>query len=778
MGCVLDGVRGLNNGEQNASSKEMSPFDDDEIELETDEFGNDISLASNIPGILADSFLSPPPRRSPATSPAAAQAVVGWARMAAADGDGNLMRHIASFFIADLLPEDLGGMCPRELRLAMKASLNEERPLALSTAVKEPLSHADLLASSGVCKALASAVDSALASLVAPDGVVSCKPKPVVPTDEEVEEGVTVCPKTTEAREFQTLLKTRPGLGVFMAQPERRMRAYTASDNQGRVALDGLYGNPVFCVRYRGIRRGKTLFSTSTPRGDEGSGWNHGPRNHAETGGIENWPLQLHTYFKMRTYTKFERLMGVYAGRSHLPLPWLTFEITDRLYGISSDAASGSGGGGSSSISHLELPEAVTSKITNNGRKPLLPYGGRIRPSHSLWTLGIEPGDGGLDNAKSEEARMEDEAEEDVVEEEAGEVDMEAAAPVADAAPAQTTAQLMATIAQLQAQAAELTQIVAAAAAAEEEAEEAEVEEEEEEDEEEEGPPAVAEDVWVDSYLTCAEDEVFVCVRDKRDGCEDLERTPPAVLPRFGGNGLEHGAMSAEGALIGDNVTLTGPFAAAGRFGAGDAGADLPSQTRSDDPGQPVRPPHPGWLFRMKVTDPIYPALRRVLNEIDLSAASAAARKKSAEAREARRVEAAAAAAAEAARASGLSSPSPSPLSSARATPVETSDSSPSSGGSGSEEPSPRVLASSLLRFVAVAPLGHFGGGREQGVPVEHWHTDTAVDATARAVFGMPQGGGASDSSSSRVAPKWVYETPMHVVELHNLSTFEGMFSR
>jgi hypothetical protein len=65
----------------------------------------------------------------------------------------------------------------------------------------------------------------------------------------------------------------------------------------------------------------------------------------------------------------------VHASRSHLWLPWLTFEFAMRLCGT------GSSGGA-----------AYTVERTNKGRVPLLPIGGQIMAGHSLWAIDVEPG--------------------------------------------------------------------------------------------------------------------------------------------------------------------------------------------------------------------------------------------------------------------------------------------------------------------------------------------------------------------------------------------------
>lgn len=510
------------------------------------------------------------------------ESLMGWDLLCSEDGDGSLVRSIVRFFIADLVREDLSHLLPDQAPRG-----GDETPLALATAATHPLSWEDLMSASVVCWALARGVDSAFSALLEPRGGVSCRPS-------------------------TRLMATRPGLGVFTAHPERRIRAYTACESLGRLILERLYGSLVFCVRYRGIRRGRKLFPASVSElGDA-------------CGGVGNWPLQLHTYFKMRASTTFERLMLVYAERSHLPPPWLTFEIADRLYGALSSGRAGRNGAATSSTS------------TNDGCQPLLPHGGRIRPRHSLWTLGMESRDGDLAGRSEEGGAQSDEASD----------------PEGDS----------------------------------------------------------AQDIWVDSYLTCAEDECFVCVRDRRNGCEDPEHTPAALLPRFNRNCLEGTVMGTRGALTGFDRRVSGPYGAAGRFEANDDNSDLPSLTRHDDPGQPVRPPFPGWLFRLKVTQPLTPTLCRVLGELNCVA----------------------------------------------------------SMGKTDENVNPLVLPSNSLRFVAVAPPAVCGGRsrEEQRVPFELWRTDTAVEATTRAVLGATGDRPlAAEAVSKRVAM-----LPVHVIELHDES--------
>ena len=116
-----------------------------------------------------------------------------------------------------------------------------------------------------------------------------------------------------------------------------------------------------------------------------------------------------------------------------------------------------------------------------------------------------------------------------------------------------------------------------------------------------------ADDVWVDSYLCCKEDEVFFCVRDRRSVAGELNSRAPR-LSRMG-------AVDGEGALMGDD-TDSGASGHSGRFAAGDQGSDLPSATNDADPGQPARPPYRGWLFKVKAVAPLGPLLARIRAEL------------------------------------------------------------------------------------------------------------------------------------------------------------------
>jgi hypothetical protein len=257
---------------------------------------------------------------------------------------------------------------------------------------------------------------------------------------------------------------------TFFVRPDQRLRSFTSMDAKGKSYLDKLYTNPVFCVRYKGIRQGNTTFSAIGPTG-------------------VHWPLQLHTFFKMRTYTKFDRLMGVYAQRSYLPLPWLDFQITDRFY-------------------------------KREVKKPILKQGDKIRQSHSLWTIGLEP-------------RLETDPEDEPTDEDP--------------------------------------------------------------------------DIWVDSYLTCAEDECFVYVRDARR----IANIKPLKLswPKR----CEKGAD--EGALLGDG-SLSGPLGNCGRFVMGDSASHVSTVANVEEPGQPLRPRFPGWMFKVKQSTPLQPIMDRVSAEV------------------------------------------------------------------------------------------------------------------------------------------------------------------
>jgi len=589
----------------------------------------------------------------------------GWAKLCRVDGDGCLLREVLSFFVASLQEPPVPHAAKRRASWGQGPNGfgGGVAPFVGVNAAKDCVGLKDLLAASCASRFLAAACDQALSGLLLPgkDGPVAFKPKalalPRVPDAHPAltgaAEGAAEPPSLAASRvplvkapqyrslmgtasitssgssgsnsdvqeDKQQLLVPRPSLGTFVAMPERRIRAFTACDVVGRAALDELYGNPVFCVRYRGIRRGGTLF----PAGDSAGqpGW-------ARSSGVATgaWPLQLHTYFKMRTYTKFERLMSVYAGRSHLPLPWLSFEVTDRLYGQPTTTNNTSGSSSSSasgfSSSSSEAGSAVI-EGTNNGRLPLLPPGGQIMAGHSLWTIGIEPGLDGLlgqeataedeeggeaatggegaspalpeagngmadDNNDDDEEDSDDSSDENSDEEQADEnnlmVDNDqaaTAAPIPDAGPATALA------------AAAIAAEAAAAAEAEAEAED------------EEEPVSSIEDVWVDSYLCCEADEVFVCVRD----CRTTAEVPSASTQALTRCGTDVG----EGALLG-NGAQSGSQGMAGRFAAGDSGSDLPAATNDADPGQPVRPPHRGWLFKVPQDASLQGVMDRVRSEL------------------------------------------------------------------------------------------------------------------------------------------------------------------
>ena len=641
--------------------------------------------------------------------------VSNWVQLCAMDGDGAILRTVISFFIASTPESCVAGKYGEPGAPAVELS-----------AGKDLVMRHDLLNASAACRYFAAAADTVFASLLLPPakfalhggvpagglaaGSITCRPlaPAMAPpahdaaglaaaaataitraAESEDDEGAVAAAEAAVARAAKASTRVpllelpayaslsapsaRPGLATFVALPERRVRAFTACDNVGRSALDELYGNPVFCVRYRGIRQGSTVFPASGAPGPVN------PHMAAATTGC--WPLQLNTYFKMRTYTKFERLMGVYAGRSHLPLPWLAFHVTDRLYGVPPHLCD-SHAAAEAAARAARRAARGGSVATNNGRFPLLPYGSQIMSKHSLWTVGIEPGDGGLDE---EEAALSNGSAEGALgsaqadEEEAADAEAAAAAAAAPAA-------------------------AAALAAAHDRG----VDENS------------ADDVWVDSYLCCKEDEVFICVRDRRSVAE--EPNPRALrLSRMG-------AVDGEGALMGDGTDFGGS-GYCGRFAAGDQGSDLPSVTNDADPGQPVRPPHRGWLFKVKAGAPLGPLLARIRAELRPEGPDAPSPESSATSL------AALAAALPGAETHPPDFPAPF---------AEI----PAAGGL------PKVKAS-LLHFVAVAP--QFGAGRASA-PVRP--LDTPLEASMRAAFGPSNG-------AVRPPP-----CPLHILEVHDLSSY------
>ena len=575
----------------------------------------------------------------------------GWAKLCRVDGDGCLLREVLSFFVASLQEPPVPPVAARRASWGQGPNGfgGGVAPFIGVNAAKDCLGLKDLLAASCASRYLAAACDKAFSGLLLPGqhAPLTFKPKalalPRVPDAHPAlaaaaptaaaAEGATEPPMLAASRvplvkapqyrsltgaaldsssnsnsdehedqQQQYALVPRPSLGTFVAMPERRIRAFTACDVVGRAALDELYGNPVFCVRYRGIRRGGTLF----PAGDSAGqpGW-------ARSAGVATgaWPLQLHTYFKMRTYTKFERLMSVYAGRSHLPLPWLSFEVTDRLYGQPSTSSANA-----SSSSSSEAGAVIEG--TNNGRLPLLPPGGQIMAGHSLWTIGIEPGLNGLlgqeasaggegegsataggegaapavapeaGNGMAEDHDNDDENQDSDMSSDEDDEENESMAEN-DQAPAAAAA----------APGPNAGEAVAAAAAAA-------VEEDEDEEDE---PVSSVDDVWVDSYLCCDADEVFVCVRD----CRTTAEVPSASTQALARCGNDVG----EGALLGDG-SRSGSQGMAGRFAAGDSGSDLPAAINDADPGQPVRPPHRGWLFKVPQASSLQGVMDRVRAEL------------------------------------------------------------------------------------------------------------------------------------------------------------------
>ena len=111
----------------------------------------------------------------------------------------------------------------------------------------------------------------------------------------------------------------------------------------------------------------------------------------------------------------------------------------------------------------------------------------------------------------------------------------------------------------------------------------------------------------MDSDLCCDADEVFVCVRDRRTTAEE----PPA-FPRILGR---CGEDEDEGALFGDG-SPGGCRGMVGRFAAGDSGSDMLSVTNDANPGEPVRPPYRGWLFKVPQTALLQGIVDRIRSEL------------------------------------------------------------------------------------------------------------------------------------------------------------------
>ena len=114
------------------------------------------------------------------------------------------------------------------------------------------------------------------------------------------------------------LIKSRPNFYNFLAYPEKRLLSYTSCDTNGKELLNELYEHPVFAVHYKGIRRGNSYFSTDIKS--------------YHVNKLFIWPIQLLTYFKMKSYTTFDKLIDKYAERAFIPVSWLKFEISDRIY--------------------------------------------------------------------------------------------------------------------------------------------------------------------------------------------------------------------------------------------------------------------------------------------------------------------------------------------------------------------------------------------------------------------------------------------------------------
>ena len=300
----------------------------------------------------------------------------------------------------------------------------------------------------------------------------------------------------------------------------------------------------------------------------------------------------------MRTYTRFERLMGVYANRSHVPLPWITFEVTDKLYGMPVDPKTGT------TLTSAARPTLVMKEVitTNNGRPPLIPVGRGISPSHSLWTIGVEPGDGGTEMLQlvNDDQHNED-TQRQGGEGSAGEHDVQHAFPNPAMSENGYTEHTSAGDGYAHGSTGAVVHDhhVGAATAPPEGINEGEgdastdagIAEDDGYREEEDATPNSLQDVWVDSYLSCAADECFVCVRDKRS---------------------TRGEAALSGAWRAVDVANGGH----GEYGYFGGDSNLPCITDENDPGQPVRPPHAGWLFRVKADAPLEPVIRCIHGDL------------------------------------------------------------------------------------------------------------------------------------------------------------------
>jgi hypothetical protein len=306
------------------------------------------------------------------------------------------------------------------------------------------------------------------------------------------------------------------------------------------------------------------------------------------------------------------------------------------------------------------------------------------------------------DDESTVDAGMNEENEDGMLSEDEEDGDNQAAAAAPGAAAAADAAATAAAVA------------IAAAAAAEEEAEE---------------PVSSVEDVWVDSYLCCAADEVFVCVRD----CRTTAEVPSAKTQALARCGSDAG----EGALLGDGTTR-GCTGVVGRFATGDSGSDLPAATNDADPGQPVRPPHRGWLFKVAQASLLQGVVDRVRSEL-------------------------------------LPTPEP------KAYAHQAESDERVARGEPPLPPTPPQLAlkwetegdllsppNQLLYFVAVAPQFHAASAAPAGGVCGYASLrshDTPAGATLRAAFGVGPHPAQRAAAVAECAP-------LHILELHDLQSY------
>lgn len=217
----------------------------------------------------------------------------------------------------------------------------------------------------------------------------------------------------------------------FVHTPARRRRAFTATDSAGRHFLDK-FAFPIFAVRHRGLRWGDQVYTCPALAVAEADA-NHQPPPHqlrlaSAVNGV--WELQPQVFFKMRTYTRFERLKAVYADRARVPLPWLHFQVADRLYAaqehmgvdelsaeeslpraevqndppaspmsqaLAAETAAESGSDDEREEAGVEVaqmlpPPGPAAALPKARPQVLLERGQSIQAAHSLWMLGLESG--------------------------------------------------------------------------------------------------------------------------------------------------------------------------------------------------------------------------------------------------------------------------------------------------------------------------------------------------------------------------------------------------